>query len=341
MMSLDLILFIVLLLCFAYGVLMGLLRLALSLAALILRSLAVWLLGVGISYFYDASFLSSTVAGVLIGTAFFTVVYMAVLAMGRRLIKTRALAFSKGAADRFIGGVFSLCADAVVLLLLIWFFDCIGQVSLERNERLRVLWSESRVCQWAGAHNPLYRLGPVRRIEGFLIAVRDPEARSRLHDQSAYAGLLENPRWQAITTDDGLIDAFQRQDWIGVFGNSRVRALLADEKFWHDLSSVKWESALGKDGAPSWMRATAPAHPSILPELPPERRVNVGSPSLAKVILKRGTVLRGVITREDAAVVTLNVLMNGGAISMDISRAEIERIERADFRQSPHDTAPK
>ena len=89
------------------------------------------------------------------------------------------------------------------------------------------------------------------------------------------------------------------------------------------------------------MRATAPAHPSILPELPPERRVNVGSPSLAKVILKRGTVLRGVITREDAAVVTLNVLMNGGAISMDISRAEIERIERADFRQSPHDTAPK
>lgn len=337
MVSLDLLFLVVLLICFAYGALRGFLRLALSLAALIVGTLAVWLLDACMGRFCGFGALSSSMSVALIGTALFVLVYAVVLAIGNHLLKTRALAFSKGAADRLIGGVCALCIDAAILLLLIWFFDCIGAYSLERNERLRVLWDESRVCQWAGTHNPLCSLSPMRRLEGFLVAARDPDARSKLDDQPAYARLFENPCLQAVRTDDELMGALQRRDWLAVLGNSRVRALLADEAFWRALSSISWESAL--DGVETPLRARlSPLKPTpkpyfMPPELPPDRQVKVGSSSLAKVVLKRGTVLRGVITRDDENGITLNVLMNGGAISMDINRGEIERIERAELRQ--------
>jgi uncharacterized membrane protein required for colicin V production len=339
MLNLDLLLLVLLLLCFVYGMLRGFLRMLVSLAALIVAALAVWLLNALVGYLYIPGFLSASMSGALIGTALFVLVYVVVLAIGRRLIKTRALAFSKGTADRLIGGIFSLCIDAAILLLLIWFLDCIGEDSFKRNERLRILWSESRVCQLAHEHNPLNGFGPLRRLKGFLVAARDPDTRSKLRDQAAYNRLFENPRLQAIGTDDELIDALRRGDWIGVFGNNRVRTLLSDESFWRDLFAVKWESTLGDAKIPLRVRLSPTPKPySMPPELPPERQVEVGASSLAKVVLKRGTVLRGVITREDANGITLNILMNGGAISMDIGKGEIERIERTDLRRAPHDT---
>ncbi|MEJ2744335.1 MAG: CvpA family protein, partial [bacterium] len=175
MVNLDLLFFVLLLLCFAYGMLRGFLRMLVSLAALIIGSLAVWLLNVLVDYSYMPGFLSTSMSGTLLGTAFFALVYIIALAIGGRLIKTRALAFSKGTADRLIGGVFSLCLDAAILLLLIWFFDCIGEDLLRKNERVRDLWSESRVCQWAHDHNPICSITPVRRLEGFLVAARDQE----------------------------------------------------------------------------------------------------------------------------------------------------------------------
>jgi hypothetical protein len=128
--------------------------------------------------------------------------------------------------------------------------------------------------------------------------------------------------------------ALQRRDWIGVLGDNRVRTLLADDSFWRDLFAVRWESVLdAPPGTHVSPRTPTPKPYSMPPELPPDRQVKVGSSSLAKVVLKRGTVLRGVIMRDDADGITLNVVMDGGVISMDIGKDEIASIKRTNLRQ--------
>ena len=333
-MSLDLVLVIVLLLCFVYGMLRGFLRLAVSLAALIIGFLAAWSLNALLGFLFKGKFLSSTSSSMLLGTALFILVYVVVLMIGKNLIKTRGLAFSKGVADRLLGGVFSLCEGAIILLLLIWFFDCIGEDSLERSERVRIAWNESRVCQWAHAHNPIAGLTPMRRLEGFFIAARNQDARSTLHEQPSYARMLENTHYRAVRDDGEIIDALNRRDLISILNNNRVRALLSDETFWRDFSSVKWEMALEKGKTPSevhWPSLTPPAVPfPMLPELPAESQVKVEPSALSRVVLKTGAVIQGAITKEDPEVITLDVFVSGGVITMSVSRREIERIEGAD-----------
>lgn len=334
MASLDLVLSVVLLLCFILGALRGFLLQVVALAALLIGLVGGWLITFLLGVLFPSGILSAPFSIAVIGTVVFIFFSVITCRLGKKLIHAKALAFSTGAADRVIGGVFSLLEGAVILLLLIWFFDCIGEDSLTRSERVRVLWSESMVCHWAHTHNPIAGLTPMRRLEGLFAVARDPEVRSRLHGQPAYARMVENAHYRAVRDKAKIIEALNRRDWLDVLSDVRVRALLADESFWRDFSSVRWESTCEKDKTPSevhWPSLTpspAPAH--MAPELHGESRLKVEPPVLSRVVLKTGAVIEGAITKEDPEAVTIDVFVSGGVITMSVSRREIERIEGAD-----------
>ena len=339
MVSLDLVLSIVLLLCFILGMLRGFLLQAVALAAALIGFLAAWSLSTLMGILFKGGFLSSASSSVLLGTALFIVVHIVVLAIGRNLIKTRGLAFSKGIADRLFGGVFSFLEGAVILLLLVWFFDCIGKDCLERSERVRIVWNESRVCQLAHTHNPIAGLTPMRWLKGFFAAARDPEARSRLQGQPAYASMLMNERLRQLSDDVEIEEAMSRRDWISVLGDNRVRALLADETFRRDFSSVRWEMALEKVETPVEVHVPGliprPPPVQVSPETRTENRLRSEPSGLSRVVLKTGAVLHGAITKENPEGITIDVFVNGGVITMSVPRREIERMEST-RAGSPH-----
>ena len=334
MVSLDLVLGVVLLLCFILGALRGFLLQVVALAALLIGLVVGWLVTFLLGVLFPSGILSAPFSIAVIGTVVFISFYVITCRLGKKLIHAKALAFSKGAADRVIGGMFSLVKGMIIILLVIWFLDCIEAEWGEVHPRARALWGESRGILWAHRHNPIAGLTPMRRLEGLFAAARDPAVRNRLHGQPAYARMVENAHYRAVRDEGGIIDALSRRDWISVLSNNRVKALLADEAFWRDFSSVRWEMALEKGETPVEVHGPSltppPAPAQMAPELPGESQLKVKLSALSRVVLKTGAVIEGAITEEDPEVITLDVFVSGGVITMSVPRREIERIEGAD-----------
>jgi uncharacterized membrane protein required for colicin V production len=329
--SLDLILAVIFLLCFIYGTLRGFLLQAVALAALLVGLCASWLATsiTGVLFTSGAPYASflNAVLGILV----FVLSYGVILRRGKKLIRARALAFSKGFADRTMGGIFSLVKGLVVVLLVIWYLDCIQAAFREAHPRAGEIWDESLGIRWARRYNPIAGLTPMLRIKGFLAAVRYPEARSRLQGQAAYARMMAHPRYRALRDNDEIAEAMIQGHWITVLRDERLRALAADRAFWRDFSSVKWEVALEKTEMP--VEVHRPALTPVPPHSPAPAETRAGNhlgpepPTISRVILKTGAALQGTIAKEDADGITLDMIVEGGVITMSVARDEIERIE--------------
>jgi uncharacterized membrane protein required for colicin V production len=334
--SLDFVVVVGLLICFAYGLIRGLLTQIIALVALVIGFAAAWLVTALMERVLGSGSFSSATLTATAATAVFLVAYIAVLRLGKNLVKARALAFSTGVADRLLGGAFSLMEGAVVALLLISFFDCIGEDFLEKSEGSRIAWSESRVAQWAHRHNAVARLRPVRRLNGLFTALRDPASRELLRSQPAYAALTSNTRYRAVRDDSELQREMENGDWITALQDLRVQKLLADEPFWGHFFAVKWEASLSKTAAP--IQAQPPSvTPSSLPAataIPEATPSPASAPGLSTVFLKGGSVLEGRIAQEGPEGILMDVSLEGGTMRMSITAGEIERIKRAESSPS-------
>ncbi len=329
MANLDFVLGGIFLLCFIYGTLCGFLFQLVALAALLIGLGAAWLITSIPGVLFPSRIIIPPFPGAVIGIVVFFLFYFITRRLGRRLIHAKALAFSNGPVDRMMGGVFSLVKGVVVVLLVIWFLDCIQADWRQAHPRAQELWGRSTGVRWAHCHNPITGLAPMRRLEGFFAAAQNPDARGALHGQPAYARMLANVNFRAVRDDAEIIKALGRGDWMALLGNARVRALLADGAFWSDLSSVKWEMALKKGKPQSEVHWPSLAPAPVLPELPVENRAEAGRPAPSRIVLKSGAVIKGVIKKEEPDAITLDIFVSGGVITLSVGRAEIERIESA------------
>jgi len=334
MVSLDLVLVVILLLCFILGVLGGFLLQVVALAALLIGLGAGWIVTFLLGVLFPSGVLSAPFLSAVIGTVVFILFYVITRRRGKELIHAKALAFSKGFADRVLGGMFSLVKGMIIILLVVWFLDCIEAEWRGVHPRAGALWGESHGVRWARRHNMIAGLTPMRRLKGLFVSARDPGARSTLQGEPAYERMLMNERLRALSGDVEIAEAMSRRDLISVLGDNRVRALLADETFWRDFSSVRWEMALEKQKTP--IEVSSPgltprqAPVPVSPETRTENRMRLGPPGLSRVVLKTGAVLHGAITKENPEGITIDVFVNGGVITMSVPRREIERMESTD-----------
>lgn len=325
-MNVDLAVLIVLVLCFFAGVLRGFLRQLVSFAALLIGLGGAWIAGWGLRAAGRGTVISGAAFIAAASTVLFIVIYAASLRVGRNWIRERALGYHLGFGDRVLGGVCALAKGLIVILLGVWILGALESEWATGHPRAAMLWHRSSLVAFARDHNPLADLRPTRRIRGFLVAVRNPEAKKRLHGQPAYARIVLNPRYRAVRDDVKLEQAVRRGDVVSVVMDRRLYALAADESFRRDFISVGWEAAIEPQaGAPPL--TSLPAPPLAVPAATPVMENPPGAAALSTVILKRGTALRGAIVSEDADGVVVDVSLDGGVIRTLVSREEIDRIE--------------
>jgi len=321
-MSLDLLFCLIFAFFFIIGVLRGLLHQVVSLSALISGFFAAWLTCV-------VSGGGPTTLIAVICAAVFIAVYVVELAFGKRLVKSLALAFSKGATDRILGGFLSLVESVIVIFIFICFFDSVGRNWLEENPSVASRWQGSRLVRISAKHNILENRLSIRRVKGLFAAMRDPEAREILRAQPAFSELTANPRYRAVRDDSRLEELLKRRNWIGALGDPRTRSLIADETFWRSFFAVRWEAALEK---PQPTPTASPPLPPPIPEptatLAPTLTPTRETPKdVSTVWLKSGSTLQGRVLRRDSEGISMEVLLDGGTMSMSIASDEIERIE--------------
>ncbi|MEI6634030.1 MAG: CvpA family protein [Chlamydiota bacterium] len=317
--------------CFGAGMLRGFQRQCVARAALSAGLAAGWLAirllaralpGEGAA----AAFLSPALCALV-----FAAVYCCAWRVGMAHLNRRAAVFARGAGDRILGGAFSLAKGLASALVAVWLLDALLGARLTERPRAAELWRGSRAVRFACRHNGLSPLKPVRRLKGFLAAFRDPDARKPLHDQSAYAALVSNPRYRAVRDDKDLRDFLARKQWGRLISDPNVCGLAADRAFRRTFFAVRWEAAAG-EGAPSPRRTPPPASLST-PAPPAPALIPAGaSPAHCRVVLKNGSTLRGRIAAESPGRIMVEVPRQGGVMVMEIDAAEVSRIEPAGDR---------
>ncbi|MCX6356498.1 MAG: CvpA family protein [Candidatus Aureabacteria bacterium] len=333
MVNLDILILVVLAVYMLIGVLRGLLQQSVALGALMAGVALGWLVSVLIPLAAPSHPIASARCTALLGTLVFVVVYLLCLRMGRRSVRERGLAFSKGPADRMLGALLALMKGLVILLPTIWFLGAIEEEWSAAHPRISGLWGGSVLVQFASAHNPLARVTAIRRCHGFLRAAHDPGARVGLHGMEAYEAVVRNQNYRAVRDDSRLEEQIRSGNIIEVLRDRRVSRLMNDGVFWRNVAAVRWESALERPPAP--LADTAKAEPSgdvaptepapPVPQAPP-------AGELATVVLIRGTTLKGKIVSEDQQGIVLDLYLDGGAMRMNVLREEIDRIERPSER---------
>ena len=332
-MNLDLVLLIFFLLCFIIGVVRGFLHQCASLAALIIGIAGAWCLSSLLCIVSPDIFIPGNALTSVIGTVVFALLYIFIMRLGKRIIRARALAFSKGFGDRLGGGLFSLLKGALIVFVALWVLASVEEEWVREHPRVAILWRQSLIVELARSHNILAPLTPVRRLKGFLVAARDVNARIPLRDQPEYTRVVSNPRYRALREDLPFALAVKEKDWAAIVMDRRFQDLAADESFWHDCLAVRWEKALEKPALSVELpKAVAIPSPTVVASPTPPAEIQ---PAFSTVILKRGTSLKGKIVSEDAGTVVMDVFLNGGVIRMNLLREEVERIERPGVSSPP------
>ncbi len=341
-MNLDLILLAILLICLVYGLLRGVLQQLISLIALLVGLMVSWLALYLSNHLISSTILLRTFAGIVA----FIIAYIAVKLFGKRLIRAKAVFFSKGFEDRLWGGLFVLVKGAIIILLVIWIFVCVGEEWVEGHTRLARCWSESRIVQWARTNNLIADSKPMLRLRGLFTALQDPAARELIGKQRAYIDMIGNANYRAIRTDTSLKEALIKKDWLNVIRNRRLLALLEDETFWKDFCTVSWKAALKRRSSPAIesrvrvheVPTPSPPAPSgeenqQATQLPIERLEESGAREVdirpSNIVLKNGSVMRGNIISRTPSGIVLEILMDSGVAKIKIATDEIERIEEA------------
>lgn len=322
-MNLDLVLLVILVLCFIGGIIRGFLRQLVSLAALVIGLAGAWGIARLLIAYFPSIFMPDSVLMAVLETVIFIIVYIAVTGGGKRIIGKKGLAFSKGPADRIWGGLFALLKGAVVLLILLWLVTALEPEWGKVYPRVAIQWDRSVMVELARGHNPVASFTPVRRLRGFLEAAVNPEARRMLDGQPAYARLLDEKHYRAVKEDGRLAMALQYGDWLAVARNKNLLDLAADETFWRDLCAVKWEQALEKPPP-----AVGPvAGPSAAQAPRTLISTTETTPATSTIILKNGATLKGKITGEDADTIDVELSMGDGEIRMTLKKDEVEGIK--------------
>ncbi|MCX6355524.1 MAG: CvpA family protein [Candidatus Aureabacteria bacterium] len=332
-MNLDLVLLIFFLFCFSIGIVRGFLYQCASLAALIIGLAGAWCFCSILSIVGPDIFIPGSALTTIIATVVFALFYIFCMRFGKRLIRVRALAFSKGFGDRLAGGLFSLLKGALVIFLALCILASVEEEWVREHPRAAMLWSQSLIVELARSHNILGPLPPVRRLRGFLVAARDVNARIPLHGQPEYTRVVSNPRYRELREDLPFALAVKKRDWAAIVMDRRFQDLAADESFWHDFAAVRWEKALEKPALNvEHPKIVAVPSPTVVASPTPPVEIQ---PAISTVILKRGTALKGKIVSEDAGTVVMDVFLNGGVIRMNLLREEVERIETPGVNPPP------